>query len=140
MPLNPNLKVGENERLSFHTSSLARWLSFALISPTVLTLIQILSWPGSELYYFASHSRRGRIIGSAAVLKTADRKVLQVRVLSPPPLHFNNLHASIDHLPSVPVASWRDFGALLEPPATKRSGKGPPVRESTAIRRFSGMA
>jgi hypothetical protein len=26
--------------------------------------------------------------GSAAVLKTADRKVMQVRVLSPPPLTF----------------------------------------------------
>src|SRR5882672_5446411 len=33
--------------------------------------------------------RRGRIIGSAAVLKTAARKGMQVRVLSPPPLLFN---------------------------------------------------
>ena len=31
-------------------------------------------------------SRRGSIIGNAAVLKTAARKGLQVRVLSPPPL------------------------------------------------------
>src|SRR6267154_1140626 len=29
--------------------------------------------------------------GSAAVLKTADRKVMQVRVLSPPPFLFNDL-------------------------------------------------
>ena len=39
-----------------------------------------------------SLQRRGRIIGSAAVLKTAARKGLQVRVLSPPPINFNHLH------------------------------------------------
>ena len=39
--------------------------------------------------------RRGRIIGSAAVLKTAARKGLQVRVLSPPPFLFNLMKMSI---------------------------------------------
>ena len=34
---------------------------------------------------YSSDKRRGRIIGSAAVLKTAVRKDMQVRVLSPPP-------------------------------------------------------
>ena len=38
-----------------------------------------------------SLKRRGRIIGSAAVLKTAARKGMQVRVLSPPPFLFNDL-------------------------------------------------
>ena len=33
--------------------------------------------------------RRGSIIGNAAVLKTAARKGLQVRVLSPPPIRFS---------------------------------------------------
>ena len=42
--------------------------------------------------------------GSAAVLKTAGRKAMQVRVLSPPPSLFNDLH-SYDHTPSVPVPS-----------------------------------
>src|SRR5881628_2038149 len=40
----------------------------------------------ADAYVIILAVRRGRIIGSAAVLKTAARKGLQVRVLSPPPL------------------------------------------------------
>src|SRR5205807_6188012 len=42
-------------------------------------------------YHRVPTIRRGSIIGNAAVLKTAARKGLQVRVLSPPPFLFNNL-------------------------------------------------
>jgi hypothetical protein len=41
-------------------------------------------------YSASSHNAEGSHNGSAAVLKTADRKVMQVRVLSPPPLLFND--------------------------------------------------
>ena len=37
-------------------------------------------------YILRRHNAEGSHNGSAAVLKTADRKVMQVRVLSPPPL------------------------------------------------------
>ena len=37
-------------------------------------------------YILVRHPVEGSHNGSAAVLKTADRKVMQVRVLSPPPL------------------------------------------------------
>ena len=73
--------------------------------------------------------------GSAAVLKTAGRKAMQVRVLSPPPFLFKDLHSLIDQFPSVPVATWRDLGALLG-----RKGKGCLFRKSTAVRRFGGIA
>ncbi len=41
-----------------------------------------------RLYFHFCYLRRGRIIGSAAVLKTAVRKGMQVRVLSSPPFLF----------------------------------------------------
>ncbi len=63
--------------------------------------------------------------GSAAVLKTAGRKAMQVRVLSPPPFPFNNLPPVIDHIPSVPVATWRDLGALLETCDSRVMRSGP---------------
>ena len=78
--------------------------------------------------------------GSAAVLKTAGRKAMQVRVLSPPPFLFNNLPLHINHDPSVPVATWRDFGAIPVATGLGRNGKGCLFRESTAVRRFSGIA
>ena len=53
-----------------------------LTSPNLQTVGEVESF--AQLGY-SSKKRRGRIIGSAAVLKTADRKVMQVRVLSPPP-------------------------------------------------------
>src|SRR5258708_12448206 len=37
---------------------------------------------------------------------------MQVRVLSPPPFLFNDLPLRTNHAPSVPVATWRDFGAI----------------------------
>ena len=40
-------------------------------------------------YIHCRHDAEGSHNGSAAVLKTADRKVMQVRVLSPPPFLFN---------------------------------------------------
>ena len=40
-------------------------------------------------YILRRHDAEGSHNGSAAVLKTADRKVMQVRVLSPPPFLFN---------------------------------------------------
>jgi hypothetical protein len=41
----------------------------------------------------------------------------------------------IDQFPSVPFASWRDLGVLLG-----RNSNGRLFRESTAVRRFSGIA
>ena len=42
-------------------------------------------------YILLRHPAEGSHNGSAAVLKTAGRKAMQVRVLSPPPLLINNL-------------------------------------------------
>ena len=91
-------------------------------------------------YHRCSRDAEGSHNGSAAVLKTAGRKAMQVRVLSPPPFLFNNLPRLINHAPSVPVATWRDFGALLIPFGLGRNCKGFLFRESTAVRRFSGIA
>src|SRR5215216_7136222 len=47
---------------------------------------------GTELaLYSLSHPAEGSHNGSAAVLKTAGRKAMQVRVLSPPPFLFKEL-------------------------------------------------
>ena len=46
-------------------------------------------------YYQLPTIRRGSIIGNAAVLKTAARKGLQVRVLSPQPLTFRIAHLGL---------------------------------------------
>ena len=75
--------------------------------------------------------RRGRIIGSAAVLKTAVRKDMQVRVLSPPPFLFNNLPRVIrsPFLPRSELArSWRASGVRSQ------SRKGPFITELTVVR------
>jgi hypothetical protein len=42
--------------------------------------------------------------------------------------------------PSVPVATWRDLGALLALDAFGRNGSGSLFNESTAERRFCGIA
>src|SRR5678815_5417335 len=64
----------------------------------------------------ASHKRastptEGSHNGSAAVLKTAGRKAMQVRVLSPPPFLFKDLHLLIRSAPIRPrgelARSWR---------------------------------
>src|SRR5437773_6791290 len=65
------------------------------------------------LRYIVLSSSEGSHNGSAAVLKTAVRKDMQVRVLSPPPYSSTTYRVPSDHIPSVPVATWRDFGALL---------------------------
>ena len=59
-----------------------------------------------ELSY-SLRNAEGSHNGSAAVLKTAGRKAMQVRVLSPPPFLFNRLPRSSNHIPSVPLASCR---------------------------------
>src|SRR5215203_3295293 len=46
-------------------------------------------------YILSTTHAEGSHNGSAAVLKTAGRKAMQVRVLSPPPFAFNNLHPPI---------------------------------------------
>ena len=51
-------------------------------------------WPAlfaCAIFVLERHNAEGSHNGSAAVLKTADRKVMQVRVLSPPPFSFNDL-------------------------------------------------
>ena len=88
-------------------------------------------------YILSATHAEGSHNGSAAVLKTAGRKAMQVRVLSPPPFQFNNLHSlTFDQFPSVPVASWRDLGALLALVRTRRSL----LNESTAARKLLGIA
>ena len=66
-------------------------------------------------YILVRHPAEGSHNGSAAVLKTAGRKAMQVRVLSPPPLSVNNLPwliRSRSVRPSSKLArSWRAFGA-----------------------------
>jgi hypothetical protein len=47
---------------------------------------------------------------------------------------------SFDQFPSVPVASWRDLGALLALDAFGRNGNGSLFNESTAVRKFCGIA
>src|SRR5215208_5669716 len=44
-----------------------------------------------DALYSTSQPAEGAHNGSAAVLKTAGRKAMQVRVLSPPPFQINNL-------------------------------------------------
>jgi len=51
----------------------------------------------------------------------------------------SHTHAT-DQSPSVPVASWRDLGALLALDAFGRNGNGSLFNESTAVRRFCGIA
>ena len=84
---------------------------------------------------FMKPTAEGSHNGSAAVLKTAGRKAMQVRVLSPPPFQFTNLPLLSSYLqtPSVPVATWRDLGALWALVAFGRNGNGSLFNESTAV-------
>jgi hypothetical protein len=47
---------------------------------------------------------------------------------------------SLNQLPSVLVASWRDLGALLALAGLGRNGSGRLLSESNAMRRFWGIA
>ena len=60
-------------------------------------------------------NRRGSIIGNAAVLKTAARKGLQVRVLSPPPFSFPFQSVLESLTIPTPYSNWivEFFPALL---------------------------
>ena len=83
------------------------YISGGIVDLAEASACAIFIWPHAE----GSHN------GSAAVLKTAGRKAMQVRVLSPPPFLFCNLrvfflHQSFNRHPS-PVATWRDLGALF---------------------------
>jgi len=53
--------------------------------------------------------------------------------------HFFSVtyRCSSDHIPSVSVATWLDLGAL---DAFGRNGNGSLFNESTAVRRFCGIA
>ena len=66
-------------------------------------------------YILVRHPAEGSHNGSAAVLKTAGRKAMQVRVLSPPPLLFKDLPQFIRPHSictcSDLARSWRAFGA-----------------------------
>jgi len=46
----------------------------------------------------------------------------------------------LDQSPSVPVASWRDLGALVALDAFGRNGSGCLFNESTAVHKFCGIA
>src|SRR5687767_11491078 len=52
-------------------------------------------WRRTLRYILSATHADGSHNGSAAVLKTAGRKAMQVRVLSPPPLHPVTLHHSL---------------------------------------------
>src|SRR6185436_8749607 len=62
--------------------------------------------------------------GSAAVLKTAGRKAMQVRVLSPPPFCFKDLHSVIQSVPIRPgtelARSWRGSWTKRQWPLAQR--------------------
>lgn len=80
-------------------------------------LLRDLSLRVTALYYFCANAE-GSHNGSAAVLKTAGRKAMQVRVLSPPPLLSNNLTAVHSaQAPSIPVWHMKSGSTEL------RSGK-----------------
>src|ERR1041384_3353171 len=92
-------------------------------------------WQLSMRYIRLTHPAEGSHNGSAAVLKTAGRKAMQVRVLSPPPFTFNNLPRltlSISIRPRSHLArSWRAPG---------RKGYGCLFNELTAVRKFCDIA
>jgi hypothetical protein len=90
---------------SFRTSGGTAVRTMKLVVRSKVESVAILS--------YSFELRRGRIIGSAAVLKTAGRKAMQVRVLSPPPL-FSTTY-TIPRSPSFGPSSelarfWRASG------------------------------
>src|SRR5215207_2623997 len=65
---------------------------------TIRAILRGLNGKPSVRYIHRTHPAEGSHNGSAAVLKTAGRKAMQVRVLSPPPLAFHRIVLHYHHL------------------------------------------